>query len=465
LFAVGQRSAAYHEGDRRGTFYAQSWALTHMLLSGSGDDLGRLERCLVAAREGEPFSHEFARVFGDELALRDQLHDYVDRPRYSVREWRLSRRLDGPPLRVRDRVPAAEVLATLGNSLLAREQPDRALAEEHLRGALARDPGNPDACAGMGWLLLQRGRREEAPAWFERVLERDPISVPAVRLLASQLLFDASNRTGRAAREAGATFVRRALARASVVAPGEPEIEALYARSWVVGYGDDPEPGYLRAKRAVERLPGRFDVRLDLLALAALTGRAEEARALDERYFRTATRTELHQAARRALLAGEVRAVNARLLAGDAEGAERLMREARDRVGDDPQLASEADQFLRQMGEARASRHEVRRENSAIGEYNDGALAANQKRYAEAAAAFRRAAAASGRTPFRTRALRMVVRMDQRARGERAMELARQGQTAEARAIFAAMDRASMTEEDRRWLDRSLAMLRKARRR
>ncbi len=462
LFAIAQNSAVYHEGDRRGTFYAQSWALTHMILSGTGDDLGRLERCLVAVREGEPFANEFRREFGDELALRDQLHDYVARPRYAVREWRLSRPLDGVPLRVRDRLPPAEVLASLGNSLLAREQPERELAEDHLHEALARDPGNPDACAGMGWLLLQRGRREEARTWFERVLERDPISVPAVRLLATQLLFDLSSRSDHAMREAGATFVRRALARASAVAPGEPELEALSARSWVVGYGDDPAPGYARAQHAVELLPGRNDVRLDLLALAALTGRGEEARMLYERYFRAATRPELRQAARRALLAGEVRAVNQHLAPGDAESAEELMRAARDRVADDPQLAGEADGYLGQMAAARQVQGDTRRENGAIGDFNAGVRAANQQRYADAAAAFRRAAAASRRTPFRTRALRMVVRMDLRARGERALDLARQGHVAQALAIFASMDRASMNNEDRRWLDHSLSILRKS---
>src|SRR5439155_1233507 len=49
LFAIGAGSAAYHEGDRRGTFYAQSWLLTHMILSGTDDDLSRLGRVLAAA--------------------------------------------------------------------------------------------------------------------------------------------------------------------------------------------------------------------------------------------------------------------------------------------------------------------------------------------------------------------------------------------------------------------------------
>jgi len=50
--------------------------------------------------------------------------------------------------------------------------------------------------------------------------------------------------------------------------------------------------------------------------------------------------------------------------------------------------------------------------------------------------------------------------MRQQRDGERAFALARSGQVGEAIAIFEAMDRSSMSAEDRKWLDTNLARLR-----
>src|SRR5262249_46851982 len=181
LFAIGQSSPEYHEGDRRGTFYAQSWALTHLLLSGEAD-LARLARVVVAARDGERFETAFQREFGSEQALRDRLAAYLERPRLPEREWSMPSP-GGPSLpAVRDRVPAADVLASLAIELLSRPVVAREDAEEHLHTALALDPRHADANAGMGWLELMRGHREPARAWFDRALEPRPASVTAVRV-------------------------------------------------------------------------------------------------------------------------------------------------------------------------------------------------------------------------------------------------------------------------------------------
>ena len=103
---------------------------------------------------------------------------------------------------------------------------------------------------------------------------------------------------------------------------------------------------------------------------------------------------------------------------------------------------------------------ETDQENRAIDEYNRGVNASNARRYADAEAAFRRAAEGSARPEFQATARRLATRMRQQQDGERAFALARSGQVAQAIAIFEAMDRASMSAEDRRWLDTNLAQLR-----
>lgn len=461
LFAIGLGSAAYHEGDRRGTFYAQSWLLVHMILSGTDDDLGRLERVLLATREGERFGTAFTRVFGDERSLRQRLVGYLGQTRFTVRDWLLRNPLGQRHTIVRERVSPAEVLGSLATALLARPAPQREDAEAHLREALALDAQDPATCAAQGWLELQRGRPEPARSWFARALERDPVSVPAVRLMASQMLLDASQRESESERRSVGEFVRGAIARARLIAPDDPELEALLARTYVVSPGDDPSPGWAHVVRANEALPGRTDLLLDRLALAALLGRDDEARRLFDTYFKSPLRPELGRAARHALLVGEVRAANQMLARGDLSGAEARLRAARARLGDDPDVARDADRYLAQLGKAQASERERQSENAAIDEYNAGAEAANAERYAEAAAAFRRAASASEPGPFRQKSLRMAMRMDLHVRGERAMALAKAGDVAGGLAIFEAMDRTRMSDEDRRWLDRNITQLKR----
>jgi tetratricopeptide (TPR) repeat protein len=463
LFAIGQASPDYHEGDRRGTFYAESWALMDLMFSGSGDDVARLGRVLVACREGARFETVFAREFGSEQALSERLHAHLEQGRWPERTWELPAAA-APPPRVSARVPPADVLGSLALELLSRPVAQREDAEAHVRQALALDARAPDALAGMGWLELMRGRRAEARTWFDRAIATAPLSVTAVRVLASQLLLDVSRSQALAEREAVTTYVRSAVERALATSPDDPELLALLARSWAVWYADDPEPGYAPAVRAAAALPGRSDVLLDQLALTSLTGRDTEARRIYDAHFRDgATEAERH-AARNALLAGAVLRAGRSARAGDAATAEARLEAARPLIADDPELVRELESVLDSLHAATRRSERTDQENRAIAEYNRGVVAGNAHRYSEAQAAFKRAASISARPEFQRQALRLATRMRQQQDGERAFALARAGQVGEAIAIFEAMDRASMSAEDQQWRDTNLAHLRARRR-
>jgi tetratricopeptide (TPR) repeat protein len=145
---------------------------------------------------------------------------------------------------------------------------------------------------------------------------------------------------------------------------------------------------------------------------------------------------------------------------GGCSSAATRFEAARVRAADDAELAREAQGYLDTLRRAQRVAAETERENHAIDAYNAGVAAGNARRYAEAEAAFRRAAALSGRPEFQRQALRLATRMHQQQDGERAFALARAGQVGEAIAIFEGMDRASMSAEDRKWLDENLARLR-----
>lgn len=91
------------------------------------------------------------------------------------------------------------------------------------------------------------------------------------------------------------------------------------------------------------------------------------------------------------------------------------------------------------------------------------AEAANERRFVEAAAAFRRSAAGSVRDTFRVDAERMARRMDARAQGDHAVAVARTGDTRGAIAILEAIDRGALRSDERRWVEETLAKLRRSR--
>jgi hypothetical protein len=85
LFAVTQGSPEYQSVDGGGQFYAQSWALTHMLLS---DDRYRdgVERFLTMVRRGTPSARAVTTAYGRSLAqVMGDLEAYVREGDFHVR--------------------------------------------------------------------------------------------------------------------------------------------------------------------------------------------------------------------------------------------------------------------------------------------------------------------------------------------------------------------------------------------
>jgi tetratricopeptide (TPR) repeat protein len=463
LFAVKRTSPAYHEMDRGSVYYAQTWALVHMLLHETGKDPGpkRLERVIVAARDGEKFEVAFHREYGDEKALLLRLQAYVDQERFVERAWPgMTNRYPEDGLAPND-VPTADMMATLGISLLARLEPQTAEAERHLHEALERDERHAEACAGMGWLEVMRQHRAESRAYFERSFAADSVSAPSVRLMASQLILDARQQRASSERDEQVRFARRMLQSALTHSPDDPELQALAARTWVAMPGNDPETGYKLGVRAFAALPGRSDVQLDLVALSALTGRDADAKRLAERFLKPDAPPHHRRTARLALLAGDVRTANQLVQKGNAAAAQAAIQAARQRVADDPELLAETDRLIAHFQGALAMQNETRDENVAVAEYNAGVKAANAEHFAEAAAAFRRAAEKTTRETFRTESLRKARRMDARGQTEKATVLAKAGDKKAAKTILETVDRDVLTEEELRWVDETLGQLRK----
>ncbi len=80
LIAVDRNSPMYNEGNRRGLFYAQSWALVHYLTFGNAQRSGQFRVYLDGLARALPPADAFAQAFGgDTAAIERELRDYVKR--------------------------------------------------------------------------------------------------------------------------------------------------------------------------------------------------------------------------------------------------------------------------------------------------------------------------------------------------------------------------------------------------
>lgn len=141
LLQVDQKSSYYNESGKTGIFYAQSWALTHMLMFGDGYR-GKLGAFLEALAAGEPQEDAFQQAFGktSEAALSD-LHAYIHKP-----------------FRV-----AAVKMGAVGDILFSDPAP--------------LDP--EDVLQARGEILLLMKRDAEAAAVYRQMVKRYPDSAAA----------------------------------------------------------------------------------------------------------------------------------------------------------------------------------------------------------------------------------------------------------------------------------------------
>ena len=82
LLAVTHDSPMYNEGSRRSMFYAQSWALTHMLLLGQPPRRPQLGQFLSLVGQGVPAGAAWTKVFDADPVEKD-LNNYIRRRVFS----------------------------------------------------------------------------------------------------------------------------------------------------------------------------------------------------------------------------------------------------------------------------------------------------------------------------------------------------------------------------------------------
>ena len=168
LLDVDHNSPHYNERGKSGIFYAQSWALVHML-NFSPEYQPGLANFIAMVLAGEDQSRAFHQAFGKTLAnVRADLAAYIRRDRF------IGMRMRVPRLESVAKVPAGnlgdhEAQLAIADLFLAIGRLDDA---EHVYSKIAAEqPRSPAVQEALGYLALRRNQDDVARRFYERAFE------------------------------------------------------------------------------------------------------------------------------------------------------------------------------------------------------------------------------------------------------------------------------------------------------
>jgi tetratricopeptide (TPR) repeat protein len=162
LLSVDFSSPHYNERDKKGVFYAQSWALVHYFMqSGERSRRESFIRFVDLIAAGAPVEASLRQAFNIDLAtLELNLKNYISRRQYIYEALPLGEPLSFDPDVHTSQLTEAEVEYYLGDLLRHTERFDQ--AETYLERAIALDENLVAARASLGVLRTRQRRFEEA---------------------------------------------------------------------------------------------------------------------------------------------------------------------------------------------------------------------------------------------------------------------------------------------------------------
>jgi tetratricopeptide (TPR) repeat protein len=274
LFAIDQSSPDYSEGERRGAFYAESWALVHYLLEGNPELRRKAPRFFREMAREEPAPDAFRRAFGiDDAELEKELRNYVRKSLYEVRIVPVE---PGEEVSfTRRELSRAEALARLGHLQVSLDKSLWPAATDHFQAALALDPGDAQALAGLGRIAALSGRPREAIPWLQRAAAAAPDDF-VIQYLFGLALLDAQAATPDRAEMRRA---RDAFARAVALQPdfGEAWARLGYAQTQERPDGAVTAEALASFEAAHRLLPSRTDIAFNLMLTYARSGQHDRA--------------------------------------------------------------------------------------------------------------------------------------------------------------------------------------------
>jgi hypothetical protein len=152
LLKVDHTSPFYNEAERAGDFYAESWALTHMLVNGQPSRAAELADYLRRVGGGESVMQAWEQVFGTARTESD-LRRYLTRPTYMTLVVDFAEKVATVPM-TETPLSAADTAGFLASLQLRNLGPDA--AAKVLEPALKQEPANAHVGATMAQIELAR---------------------------------------------------------------------------------------------------------------------------------------------------------------------------------------------------------------------------------------------------------------------------------------------------------------------
>ena len=158
LLKVDSKSPLYNESARASVFYAESWALTHMILNGQPSRVAELAAYLRSVGDSVPEARAWEETFGT-ARMEQDFRVYLTRQLFNTMVIEFPEKIAafaGTPTLI----PPAEVAGFLATYLVQHRQYDEAL--EQLELAFKADPASPRATIALA--QLEMGREQYASA-------------------------------------------------------------------------------------------------------------------------------------------------------------------------------------------------------------------------------------------------------------------------------------------------------------
>lgn len=164
LFSVDHESPYYRDQSKVPMFYAQSWALTHMLFLGEKRaHMPKLLELLELARKRVPVEEATAQALGDPGELERQLGEYILNHAFYAFEIKTPAAADPEEYSART-VPSLEMRSLRGDFYVSMQLwPE---AKQTLDSVLLADPDNAEALTSMGIYYAKQNGMKEAARFF-----------------------------------------------------------------------------------------------------------------------------------------------------------------------------------------------------------------------------------------------------------------------------------------------------------
>jgi tetratricopeptide (TPR) repeat protein len=263
LFAVDHYSPEYNERDKRGIFYAQSWALVHyLMLTNNGERRTQLGAFIQLVGSNVAIEEAFKRAFQTDIeTMEKELKKYVAGHTFRMQVATFERKLEFDREFTVTPLTEADAQAYLGDLLLHLNRLSD--ADTRLQQALALDAKQPMALASLGILRARQGRFDEA-----RKTLQEAVAGNSSNYLAHYYYAFALSREGmdtahivRGYSAETASLMRAELNKAIALNPNFPESYSLLAFVNTVT-GEDLDKSIELLNRALKLSPGRQDLSL-----------------------------------------------------------------------------------------------------------------------------------------------------------------------------------------------------------